>query len=181
MTALATTDDRERCLAAGMNDYVTKPVEPKLLAEALERWLPKEAAGLSLVHLAAPGAPRASSELDDLAVFDYPSLRYRLMDDDELIRSVAEGFLADLPVQVARLEEILARGDAAAVREQAHKIKGATANIGGDLASAIAAEIEKDAVRGEIRPAAARFAALERAVERLGREIEAMIPPAAKG
>ena len=45
MTAHAMQGDRERCLEAGMNDYVTKPVDPQALAEALDKWLPKEEAG----------------------------------------------------------------------------------------------------------------------------------------
>ena len=44
MTAHAMQGDREKCLEAGMNDYVSKPISPQALAEALEKWLPKEAA-----------------------------------------------------------------------------------------------------------------------------------------
>jgi signal transduction histidine kinase/DNA-binding response OmpR family regulator len=174
MTALAMSGDRERCLEAGMNDYVSKPVEPNRLAEVLERWLPREASGLSLLHFAAPNAARArAGDHGEAPVFDFPSLRHRLMNDDELIKAIVEGFLADMPVQIAKLAELVARGDASAVREQAHKIKGANANVGSELVSGIAASIEQAAARGQIDAAGAKLMALERAYDRLEKEMTA--------
>ena len=194
MTAHAMQGDRQRCLDAGMNDYVTKPVSPQALSEALTRWLPgDDAAGLTdmpaepaaAVHPPAPrdaAAPIAAGQ-PDVPVFDRPALLARMMNDEELARSVAAGFLDDIPTQIETLRSYLDARDTDGAARQAHTIKGASANVGGESLRAAAFEMEKAARAGDLAGTAARlpdldarFAALREAMrafavrERIGFE-----------
>lgn len=83
-------------------------------------------------------------KIDDSAVtFDKASFLARVLDDEELARTLAEAFLVDLPVQVAALVDAVAANDLLATERQAHKIKGAAANVGGEALRATTNAIEK--------------------------------------
>ena len=162
MTAHAMQGDRERCLEAGMNDYVSKPVSPQALADALERWLPRDD-GAALPHPAtdpreaSPAAERASQ----LPVFDRVGMLARLMDDEDLARVVVGGFLTDAPKQVVALRDYLAAGDGPAVHHQAHTLKGASAAVGGEALRAAAFEMEQAASAGDLAAVTVRLPDLE--------------------
>jgi CheY-like chemotaxis protein/HPt (histidine-containing phosphotransfer) domain-containing protein len=174
MTAHAMQGDRERCLEAGMNDYVPKPVDPGVLAEALERWLPKEAR--TATHQ-APGASATAAPavvpVRVAPVFDSKGLMARMMDDGELARTVVEGFLADIPRQIEELRCFVAAGDAQGVQRQAHTIKGASANVGGESLRAAALAMEEagkardlHAVKACMAELDVQFDLLKKAMER---------------
>ena len=173
MTAHALQGDRERCLAAGMNDYVTKPVDPRALAEALEKWLPGETAPATDKMSVAPTSnPAVSPQEPVMPVFDRAGMMARMVDDEDLARTVAEGFLEDIPLQIEALRGYLAAGDAAGAERQAHTIKGASANVGGECLRALAYEMEKtgrggdlDAVKARMAELKAQFDALKEAME----------------
>ncbi|MBN2232908.1 MAG: Hpt domain-containing protein, partial [Deltaproteobacteria bacterium] len=105
-------------------------------------------------------------------VWNRQSLLDRLMNDDKLAAMIVAGFLADIPVQLERLREMAARNDVAAVERQAHTIKGAAANIGGDALGNAAAAVEQAARKGDLPTAADMLAAVEEAFDRLRREME---------
>jgi CheY-like chemotaxis protein/HPt (histidine-containing phosphotransfer) domain-containing protein len=143
MTAHAMQGDRERCLGAGMNDYVVKPVDLRRLTEALAKWLPKDTA---TTKGRASGAPQKThSPVNELEtpVFDKAGMLARLMGDEDLARTVAEGFLDDMPRQIEALRSYVQTGDYLGVERQAHTIKGASANIGGESLRAAALEMEE--------------------------------------
>jgi PAS domain S-box-containing protein len=162
MTANAMRGDSDKCFAAGMNDYISKPVEPDKLQHVLLHWLP--AACLHQTNdapadTAAPTEalqPSTPAEEHTLAIFDHEALSARLMDDEEVMRMVAESFIADMQVQLQILTSAMAEGDLKRVAAQAHKIKGASANVGGMVASASAARLEK-AAKADDTPAAQRL------------------------
>ena len=156
MTAHAMQGDRERCLQAGMNDYVTKPVSPQALADALARWLPGDDAARSTnasaeAAAAAPETAEPAAEPEpETPVFDRPGMVARLMDDEDLVRAVVVGFLEDMPRQIDALRSYLEASDVEGTVRQAHTIKGASANVGGESLRAVAFEMERAARAGHL-------------------------------
>ncbi len=144
MTAHALQGDRELCLKAGMNDYVTKPVSAPALSGAMRRWLPQIGDTASTPVLLGPAPTPAAPQEEDL-VFDRAGLLARLIGDEELGKTVVGGFLADMPGQIQALKHCLAANDAAGAVRQVHTIKGASANVGGDVLRTLARETEQAA------------------------------------
>ncbi len=151
VTANAWKDERERCLAAGMNDYLAKPVDPQSIAALLGKWLPGDVAGAVSEAPARPATP----------VFDPASLMTRLMGDNDMARTLLDGFLEDMPGQIRLLGTHVASGDAQAAANQAHRIKGAAATVSGKGLEEIARAIEEAASAGDKRSMASRFPDLE--------------------
>ncbi|MCX5829216.1 MAG: response regulator, partial [Deltaproteobacteria bacterium] len=162
MTAHAMQGDREKFIEAGMNDYVPKPVSPQALAEALEKWLPEETTATTEQ---VPGKPEtlipATAGEAAAPVFDKAGMMARLMDDEDLARTVVEGFLKDIPRQIGALKGYLEAGDAASAERQAHTIKGASANLSGEVLRAVAFEMEKAGKAGNLEAVTACLPELE--------------------
>jgi len=91
----------------------------------------------------------------------------RLMDDEELVQVVVEGFLEDIPLQIAALKKYLENGDVSATERHAHTIKGASANVGGEILCAVAFEMEKAAHGGDLNAVKAQIIELESQFEQL--------------
>ncbi len=91
----------------------------------------------------------------------------RLMDDDDLARKIAEGFLEDIPRQIAALKGYLETGDVSGAERQAHTINGASANVGGEALRTVALEMEKAGKAGDLDAVKAHMAELEVQFDRL--------------
>jgi len=168
LTAGAMQGDREKCLEAGMNDYVAKPISPQALAEALEKWLPREAAAAPKQATGKPEeAVLVSAEASEVQVFDMAGMMARMMDDEDLARTVVGGFLEDLPKLIKALKGYLEAGDVPGTERQSHTIKGASANMGGEALRKVAFEMEKAAKAGDMKSVADRLPELENQVARL--------------
>ena len=81
----------------------------------------------------------------------------RVMDDEDLAREVATGFLNDLPGQIQQLKDLVTTGETYRAGEQAHKIKGACATVGGAALSALAATLERAGKAGDLATIIARL------------------------
>ncbi len=168
MTAHAMQSDRERCLAAGMNDYITKPLVPQLLAKALDKWLPNKTAAAAAPALELSAATAASSaQAPEPPVFDQAGMLYRLMHDEELARIVIESFLENTPPRIKALRDCLEAGDMPGVLHQAHTIKGSASHVSGEALCAAACDLEDAGKAGDLNAVQARLADLEAQFGRL--------------
>jgi hypothetical protein len=123
MTAAAMHGDGEACLEAGMDDYITKPVRPDSISEALERWIPYE-----------PAAPVAGASVPDASPIVDPGRFAVLRDldrgDGELLAAIIREYLHEGEALLASLHEALAEGDPHSIERTAQTLKGASVNIG---------------------------------------------------
>ncbi len=171
VTAHASSEDRERCLNAGMNDYIVKPINPRALEEVLRRWLPLHDYLKTHVKNRESQGP-APSPQESRRIFDIDALRQRLMGDDELVEEVLKNFLTDIPQRLDSLRTSLGNQDFKGIERMAHTIKGAAANISAESLRETAFNLEQAAKTGDIKQSGVEFEALTRQFELLRETIE---------
>jgi len=159
MTASAMLSDRENCLAAGMNDFVSKPVSTAMLLDTLKKWLCSKDA---VIPTAASQQETPRAIEGETVVFDPGSVLSRLEGDNALVQVVFQAFLEDLPLQLQALKKLVADRDDAGSARQAHSIRGASANVGGESLRKLAAEMERAADAGDWRSVVTGMDELER-------------------
>jgi PAS domain S-box-containing protein len=157
MTAHAMQGDRERCLAAGMDGYVAKPLRPKELFEVIAR--------LTAPAASPPETPAAPEEGQD--ILDRTTLWERVAGDVDLLREIIELFLADCPERLLELHEALTHQDFPALARAAHRLKGALGNISANQALAAVRRVETAARAGDVQAATEALARLENELARL--------------
>ena len=154
MTAHAMEGDRERCLAAGMDDYVSKPVQAARLYEVIERLVP------------AGARPRAAMDSEGLLA--------RMDGDKKLLRRMIELFVADCPKMMTRIRRALRKQDWEALRSAAHAMKGAAGNFSTDGVFRAAREMEEMARQSDRQGALSGLASLEEHLADLQRELRVL-------
>ena len=137
MTAHVGAGDRERCLAAGMDDYLGKPLEIDKLALMLRQWL-------------SSASDQSAAMSDPATVFKYADFLKLMMGDADLAASLVRMFVTNTPGDIGKLQAAIAGGDGAQVRSAAHFIKGAAANLCAPGINAVALEIEQAGMHGDI-------------------------------
>jgi signal transduction histidine kinase/CheY-like chemotaxis protein/HPt (histidine-containing phosphotransfer) domain-containing protein len=164
MTANAMAGDRQRCLDAGMDDYLSKPVSREQLENCLQRWLPGRASfGVRNAVQSVPdaGPPAVPPPPRPAAPSIFPVLDHKMLDElreiagDETVRIIGL-FLEDAPRLIARLEAASTIPDLEAMRDAAHTLKSSSANVGAMALSTAAKRVELGARAQKLdRPAVA--------------------------
>ena len=176
MTANAMQGDREKCVQAGMNDYLTKPIERSALVAVLEKWLkPNSEENHAVASEPEERVAISNGEIHgekELAVFDRAAFMNRMMDDKDLARTILDGFLEDMPGQITQLKTHLAVGDTCLVQQQAHKIKGACAVVAGEALRAVVWAMEQAGKAGDLNGAIARVSDLDEQFNALKEALE---------
>jgi CheY-like chemotaxis protein len=172
MTAYAIQGDREQFLAAGMNDYVSKPVSPQELADRLRNWLPKNKDEGECIQNEQNTEKSDESNTTDPPIWDKHKMMERLLDDEDLAKMIQDRFIADIPQRIQALKAFFESGDVSGVEFQAHTIKGVSANVGGERLRAVASEMENAAIAHDLTAASSFMNELERQFDRLKEEMQ---------
>jgi CheY-like chemotaxis protein len=151
MTAHALQGDRERCLEAGMDGYVSKPIRPEALYEAVESAGPSGGA------------------------VDAAALLARVNGNRKLLRQVARVFLGDSPKLLAAIRSAVRRRDAEKLRRAAHTLKGAVGNFAARRAYDAALRLEVMGQNGDWSEAAAAYQALAREIAGVQKALGALV------
>jgi len=140
MTAHAMNGDRERCIAAGMDGYVSKPLDPRMLFAAVE------------TDMAPAPAPAAKS-----SAVDADALLKRLHGNEALMADVIGLFIADCPARLAAIKKAIDAKDGDAIRSAAHAFKGAAGNLSAAGLFDAAADVERLGAEWRLTAAEAAF------------------------
>jgi len=148
MTAHAMQGDKVRCLDAGMDDYLSKPVSLQAVIKILKKWLPKTPGP------AEAESPQASPDSEVAVspspmVFNRSDLLERLGGEEELVDDIIQTFLDDTPLRMEALRRCMESGDVIGAGREAHSIKGSSASMGAVALSEIASELENAIKAGE--------------------------------
>ncbi|WP_254441887.1 response regulator [Duganella vulcania] len=132
MTATATIDTRARCIEAGMNGFISKPIQPGLMRQTIANWLPQ---GALLTAPPEPRLPAAVVEVESApcggaAAIDFSVLATLFDDDLPKVRKFAVKFLHSAQAGVRDMEEALARGEMQTLRDLGHRVKSSARSAG---------------------------------------------------
>ncbi len=162
MTAHAMKGDRERCLEAGMDGYVPKPIRVDELFEVLDAIGARQAIGKARGAADEDEPPCAAA-----VVLDRDEIRRRVGSDRRLLQMLLEAFAEECPRLMGEVRAAFAIGDALRLRRAAHTLKAGVGTFGAREAFAAAVRLEDLAREGDLATAAEACAALEECVERL--------------
>ncbi|MEJ5202422.1 MAG: response regulator, partial [Anaerolineales bacterium] len=163
MTANAMQGDREACIAAGMDDYISKPVTLPSLSEAIHRWLRTK-------ETALPTLEKAPQPLEDIEPLDYNMLNnireLQTEGEADFLTELIDIYLEDSNILMERIQDGIIGGDFQDARKALHSLKGTSANLGVRSIAAACSELEKLLERDDHEAAQARLPKLREVYQR---------------
>jgi HPt (histidine-containing phosphotransfer) domain-containing protein len=149
--------DRARCLEAGMDGYLSKPIDVDELIATVERYVAGDATAPSSVIEKEPN----DAIFDETAALSYTG------GDRRLLEEVVQLFRADYPSSLRKIDRALQGRDPEALRLAAHRLKGSIATVGAPAARQVAADLEEAARSQDFERAGHAYAKLRHEIERL--------------
>lgn len=173
MTANAMAGDRERCIAAGMDDYLSKPVGMEQLRIKIQRWLPEQATADYAV-MEIQSAPAAKIQVIDPQALD--KIRALQMEGEpDLLSEIIAGYFNDAPTQLDAIHRAVQAGDAQTLRRAAHSMKSSCANLGAMTLSALCKELEEMGRNGDLQQALQKSQQAQREFDAARRALELIL------
>lgn len=178
MTANATEEEEQRCLQAGMNGFLPKPLRLESLKKNLAKWFASDepATDQDAAHEVAN-----SYDVINTATFDPRILEELRSSVGEVVDSMIEAFLEDTPVYLQSIKYAAAEHDAKQLRELAHLIKGSASNFGATEVVRISKELEDCGSRGEVEGVGVIITSLLNAFDRLRKDLEGELTQVVEG
>jgi signal transduction histidine kinase/CheY-like chemotaxis protein/PAS domain-containing protein len=161
LTANAMEGDRERCKAAGMDDYLAKPVKTDDLGQILARWVPVPSSG------SISSQKSRETMTGESAVFDAAAMLANIGGDTELFDCLLRLFLERQAVMMSELRTAMNQTDASLLERAAHSVKGTAANLCAPEVVLVAGQLEAIGRLGSLEEASGLYAQLERRVQQL--------------
>jgi len=178
MTANAMASDREKCLEAGMNDHLAKPIDPNQLLEALLRWIPARAPSPNVAPVVTVEKPAADSSSPEIPGIDTQTALRRTGGNLRRYLSLLRRFAESQVGATEQIRAALNARDSAAAQRIAHSLKGAAANLGANALAAAAGGAETAIkTESEVEPALTEMDGVLRAAVAA---IETALPSAEK-
>ncbi len=165
MTANALESDREKCLAAGMDDYVSKPVKSEELTRVLQIWEDHRVGAPETIGAAPPAAHGPESPVDLSVLASFEPLQEE--GGPDLICELIETLLRDMPQRIIELRKAADGGDALALKRVAHALKGSSANFGARQMATLSENLEQRIHDGAVEDASVILNQLSQEFERV--------------
>jgi two-component system sensor histidine kinase/response regulator len=170
MTAHAMKGDEEKCIDAGMDDYVSKPIQPATLFDVIDKVVrntqKNKTTKASRGDTGNVFAPRS---------FDLAKAMETVLNDEDIFREIAELFLQELPDSLAKIRQGVVDKDGYTLERAAHSLKGSVGNFGADEAYKTAQHLELLGKQGKLERAAEEFSRLKKSVDDLAQELKLVL------
>ena len=161
MTAHAMRGDKEKCLAGGMDGYVSKPIRPAELLAEIDKWVTVPEGSDAVQDTSLQHDGKLLEHVDRLSLFE------RVEGDHELLAEMIHLFQEEAPLLLSVMRGALQCGDMLVLERTAHSLKGAAGNLSAQATVAAALQVEKAAANNDLKSTTENLDTLERAVEHL--------------
>ncbi len=165
MTASAMAGEKEKCLAVGMSDYVSKPIDALLVLEKIVKW------SLSSYDGQPKAMPHGESERKEEKLWDREQALTRLLNKEVLLNKICEVFVVKAPIKVQELIEQHKKGNIEEVRQIAHALKGMCGEISANKLRELFSDIEVIAEKGNL-DIGAQLISIEKMIPKLVEDVK---------